>query len=274
MSRWAIVCVLACALAVGIAEARKAKKNKKKKRDAQEVVTRALAQRMAAVKKTESMLLTKLDTRTGEVRARVRSLYKLMRAGPAPLWVEPAERTNTVRRRGAASRILRRDFYELSLLRAELDSVQTARERLLTDKAKLAGMTWPKRRSLASPITGRIRVAAPFGGYTKRKPHRLSLTRRGMALRVKRNRPVSPVADGRIRFVGNVRGLGMTVIVEHEGFMSVIGPLSRTEVSKLQQVTTATQLGVTADRRLYIEVRLAVGAGGFPVDPAPLLKRR
>ncbi len=272
MIRISLVCGVVIVVAVGFADARKSKR-KSKSFDTESVST-ALSQRMASVKKTETLLLTKLDTRTGEVRRRVRSLYKLMRAGPAALWVEPTERALTVRRRAAASRILRRDFRELALLRQELGAVQTARERLHNDKKQLARLTWPERRSLRSPVAGKIRIAARFGDYKRKKPHRLSLTRRGVALRVKRGRSVASVADGRVRFIGDIRGLGQTVIVEHHGFLSVIGPIERPKVSKLQQLTEGTELGVSAGTRLYIEVRLPIGAGGFPIDPAPLLRRQ
>lgn len=236
-----------------------------------EDVTTAMKQRVATVNKTEALLLDKLNKRTAEVRRRVRSLYKLMRSGPAPLWVEPAERSKTVRRRAAAGRILRRDFRELALLRAELDAVQTARERLEKDQQLLATLTWPSRRSLVSPIAGRIRIAGKFGDYTRKKPYRVNLSRRGLALRVKDGRKVTAMAGGRVRYVGKIRNLGNAVIIEHNNVLTVLGPLTKTSVTKLQHISQGSHLGMTVGNRLYLEVRLPIGAGGFPIDPAPFL---
>lgn len=265
--------VIALALvAVGIAEARKrarvAEPSQSERADA------AMVARIAAVKKTEGMILDKLGARTKQVRQRVRSLYKLMRAGPAPLWVEPSERSATVRRRAAATRILRRDLRELHLLRDELRVAQTARVRLLRDRRQLAKIAWPEPRSLLSPVDGRVRVAARFGEFEQKRPQRLMLTRRGMALRVKKGVSVHPVAPGRVRYAGTIRGLGIGVIIDHGGYLSVVGPLDAALVTRLQQVGSGAELGVAAGDQLYMEVRVSVGAGGLPVDPAPLLRRR
>jgi septal ring factor EnvC (AmiA/AmiB activator) len=274
MWRGLLACAVIAGVAVGFAEARRRKPAAKAPVVTAGAVSKAVAERMASVKKTEALTLDRLDKRTAQVRRRVRSLYKLLRAGPAALWVEPAERSLTVRRRAAASRILRRDFRELALLREELAAVQTARERLSEDRSALATLVWPERRSLVSPVDGRIRVAAPFGDYSRKKPHRLALTRRGLALRVKTGARVSAVAGGRVRYVGAIRGLGTTAIIEHAGFTSVLGPLTKVRVRKLQTVREGAVLGTTAGDRLYMEVRLAIGAGGFPIDPAPLLRRQ
>jgi len=271
MKSRALVAVGVVALAAaGIAEARR----RVAEPTGPQLATHALTGRLASVKKAEGMILDKLGKRTSQVRRRVRSLYKLMRAGPAPLWVEPSERAATVRRRAAAVRILRRDFRELALLRDELRSVQAAGERLRGDQRKLAAVVWPKPRSLVSPVDGRIRVAAAFGHFAQTKPQPLSLTRRGIGLRVKKHARVYPVGAGRVRFVGRIRGLGTGVIVQHDGFVSVVGPVARATVTRLQQVSERTVLGVAAADQLYIEVRVPVGASGLPVDPAPLLRKR
>lgn len=274
-------CAVTVWLAAGVADARR-------KRPAPAPAPPAanlpdvLAQRLAAVTRTEKLTLDKLGKRTAEVRRRVRSLYKLLRAGPAPLWVEPAQRPLTLRRRAAARRILRRDFRELALLRSELATVQTARERLKHDRRVLAQVRWPAHRSLRSPIAGRIDVAARFGEYQQRidlegddrAAARLSLTRRGIRLRVDAGRTVSAVAAGRVRYAGTIRGLGEAIVIDHGGYLSVLGPITALRAKRLQQVVPGTPLGLTHGRQLYMEVRLPVGAGGLPIDPEPLLRRQ
>ncbi len=226
--------------------------------------------RLDAVARTEVMIERKLRDRRTQVRGRVRALYKLARAGDAPLWLDPAQRATRVRWRGAARRILHRDLYELSLLREELAVASRARARLEAERADLAAARQPKPGSLARPVPGA--VVAAFGPYRHRASG-ATLSRRGVLLSSRAGQEVHAVDAGRVVYAGPLRGLGQTVVIEHRGATSVLARLDQVTVSAGDAVDRGAVVAHAAGTRVQLEIRLDLGVGGEPVDPAPLLAR-
>jgi septal ring factor EnvC (AmiA/AmiB activator) len=225
--------------------------------------------RLAVVDKTETILVDKNTARAAELRARVRTLYKLSRAGWAPLWIDAGERSDLLRRRGAARRILVRDLTELEILREELAVVLAARSRLEGARATAASAATPERGSLTRPVPGA--VASKFGRF-KGSRSRAKLTNRGIKLATPAGRPVRATHAGTIEYAGPLRGLGEVVLIARDdGVRSVIGLVAELAVRTGDTVEAGDQVGVAAGRLVYLEVRIDVGPGGLPIDPAPLL---
>lgn len=225
----------------------------------------SVAARRAAVEKTLGLLDTKWAERSAEVEQRVRALYKLARAGQAGLWLDPAQRTRRVKWRAAARRILARDLRELDLLREELAVARRADA--VFQRVELSA-TQPAPASLRRPVPGRI--ARGFGTY-RHRASRATLSRRGVELRAGGGDEVRAVEAGTVRFAGSLRGLGQAVLIDHGGYTSVLGRLGRTRVAVGRSVAAGEVVGEAADTRVYLEIRLDVGPGGEPIDPAPLL---
>jgi len=225
--------------------------------------------RLQAVAKTETLLDDKYRLREGETRARVRALYKLTRAGWARLWLDPDERRSSSRRRAAARRIMRRDFRELELLRGEIAAAAEARGSLEQQTVDAPAVRPPKPGTLQAPVAGV--VLTRFGSYRHRRS-RARLTRRGIEMRSRTDEEVRALAEGEVRYAGPVRGLDHAVVVAHDGLYTVVGKLAAVRVEIGQRVSRGAVVGNAAARRVYVEVRLALGGGGQPIDPAPLLE--
>ena len=61
------------------------------------------------------------------------------------------------------------------------------------------------------------------------------------------------------------------VVLDHGGWLSVTAKLAPTTLHRGDRVARGDLLGHPARRRLYLEIRVAVGPGGIPIDPEPLL---
>jgi len=232
---------------------------------------RALERRAAVIDKTKSVLVHKQQVRIDGLRARVRALYKLSRAGWAPLWLEGARRSDLLRRRAAARRILARDLNEIQILREELAAVLEAEVRVDDARAHAAPGTSVARGSLVRPVRGPI--VSRFGRYRGRRSH-TELTQRGIKLACARGEIVRAPHAGTITYAGPLRGLDRVVVIARgDGVRTVVGGLADAEDGPRQgaMVAAGEPLGTAARRRIYVEVRLNLGAGGLPVDPAPLL---
>ncbi len=230
----------------------------------------SIDERLRVVEKTSAILDDKLLLRQHLLHGRVRALYKLSRGGFTRLWMEPSARQSLVIRRAAAKRILRRDIHEIALLEWEIENARNARQRLnRSSRASIPEL--PARRSLARP-TKRGSIKAKFGKFEHSRS-RAKLTRRGVEISSKVGEPVVAASDGTIRYLGPLRGLGQCVVIEHQGFFTIVGRIEAITVAEGDKVERRQPIAVAVGRTVYLEVRLALGAGGFPIDPRPLLAR-
>jgi septal ring factor EnvC (AmiA/AmiB activator) len=226
--------------------------------------------RLLALDKTESLLDEKIASRREQLTERVRGLYKLSRGRSARLWIDPEERLNVVRRT-AATRVVRREARELELIQREMDSALAARARIESGRADEVASIGS--RSLFRPVVGGA-IAARFGEYRDRSS-RARLVRRGVEFATAAGRNVRAVADGEIVYVGPIRGLGTGVVVSHTGgFLSVVARVGEPKLSPGQTIARGDVIAEAAGDRVYLEIRLLAGPGGFPIDPAPLLAAR
>jgi septal ring factor EnvC (AmiA/AmiB activator) len=254
--------VVVLALAGGVAGASRAGAGTSNRRLADTIDAR-----IAAVEKTADLLDDKYADRSAETRQRVRALYKLTRSGWARLWFDADERRAALLRRAAARRILRRDFRELALLRKEIAAAVAAEERLQKERVQAPEVRLPPRGGLLPPVDGPMLTR--FGSYRHRGSS-ARLTRRGVELRSSTGQEVRAPAAGEVRYSGAVRGLGNAVVIEHGDYYSVIGNLAALRVGLGAAVKPGDVLGKAAGRRIYVEIRLALGSGGQPIDPEPL----
>jgi murein DD-endopeptidase MepM/ murein hydrolase activator NlpD len=224
---------------------------------------------LAAVSKTQGLLADKLTVRQAEMKKRVRSLYKLSRGSFPRLWIEPKERRKVSQWLGAARRITNRDLDELQLLREEIEVASAAETRLKAvagDKVQM-----PARRSLQAPLA-RTRIVARYGQF-RGQSRRVRLRRRGLELAAVVGEEVHAPAAGRVRYAGPISGLGQGIILDHDGYLSVLGHLEGASPELGQEVEAGAVIARAAQERLYLEVRVVAGSVGRAVDPAPLLAR-
>jgi septal ring factor EnvC (AmiA/AmiB activator) len=237
---------------------------------AQDQYQESVQAELKAVNKTQGLLADKLSVRQSEMKARVRAIYKLSRASFPRLWVEPEERRKVAQWLGAARKIATRDQHEIRLLHEEIDIADAAEARLSSiKKERIASVIAPK--SLRSPLA-KTRVLGAYGEY-KGPTRKVRLRRRGLLLKTKPGNEVVAPADGKILYTGPISGLGQAIIIEHEGYSTVVGHAAPSGGKIGDAVTGGAVIGHAEGDKIYLEVRLTIGSVGQTVDPRPLLKR-
>lgn len=237
--------------------------------------TRALKSQSRALTRTEDLLVATVDSRRKQLRTRVQAAYKALRASsPAPPWAAEVQAGGArvqarAWQRLGVRRVLARDVRELALVRAELTHLHKARETLAERGTRAAELAELGPDSLRNPVAF-SRVLEPFGSY-RHSASKARLSRRGVVLSSRAGRNVRAVAPGRVRYVGEVRGLGTAALVDHGQFWSLSGPLFKLSARLDTSVATGDILGESPSDRVYFEVRMATGGPGVPVDPVPLI---
>jgi murein DD-endopeptidase MepM/ murein hydrolase activator NlpD len=228
-----------------------------------------LQDRLAAVDGAEAMVRDKHDRLVARHRAQVRALYKAFRARPARRIADTNQRLQDWRRQSAVQRIVSRDLAELRILRRELAAVVAARVRLFAEMDRPARPAGPAELALRPPVAGL--VVAPFGPY--RSPtSRAELLRRGLEFAARPGEMVAAPQAGVVRYAGPLRGHGQAVVIEGKsGLRTVLGGLAELQIGRGSTVAAGQVVGAAAGPRVYLEARVAAGAGGLPIDPAPFL---
>jgi len=178
------------------------------------------------------------------------------------------ERTVAARRRAAAKLLLKRDASECRLLADELSHLRSDANRVAAAGTQAAAIDvsahflWPSRGM----------IGRKFGDFIHERS-KATLSRRGIDIMVEpRANVVAPTA-GVVRYAGAIRGLDRGVILDHGSYFAIVAKLDDVVPAVGTTVAEGDTLGRAADHRVYLEVRIKVGAGGLPIDPLPLLKR-
>lgn len=218
--------------------------------------------------KTQGLLDDKLTLRQAEMKRRLRAIYKLSRANWPRLWFEPEARRESARWLGAARRVAMRDVREIDMLHVEIELAERADLRLKRE-SQLAPAASPKRHSLQWPLE-ESEIVQSYGEY-RGPSHRVKLRSRGVRLASVKGQSVVPVSSGRVRYRGPIRGLGISLIIDHGGLTSIIGNLGAVNVDVGTTVTRETVIAEATGESVYLELRLSVGQRGQAIDPAGLL---
>jgi len=200
--------------------------------------------------------------------ARVRAAYKLLRGAGSPLTVTPERRTAVARSRATARLLLARDQAEAAQLADEAALLHAAAARIDADRMAAASISLPAAGSLTRPVHGDI--VRRFGTLEHERTGAM-LSRRGLDFDVAEDAEVVAPADGVVRYSGPMRGLDHGVILDHGTTITILAKLDPLAYATGTRITRGTVVGYAAKRRVYLEVRVPIGPGGTPVDPAPLL---
>ena len=232
-------------------------------REPRAVLTSAFADQRGALDRARASVDDKVATARAERAARVRAAYRALRPDAAATTDRALE---VARRRAAVRWILARDRGELALLVDEAKRLTAAAARIDADADRARTVELPA--GLAWPVRGEI--IRRFGVYEHDRS-RAILTRRGLDVVVDATARVGAPARGVVRYAGAIRGLDHGVVIDHGGYLSVIGKLGPPAVAAGDAVEAGALLGRPAKRRVYVEVRAKVGPGGTPIDPESVL---
>ena len=175
-----------------------------------------------------------------------------------------------------------RDLGELTAVRAEareLDNEQARRKEALAraldfgaqvalaDVAPAAGLQL-KQSALVRPVAGPI-VGA--WGVHREPALGVTLARRGIELRARAAELIRAPAAGRVRFVGEVPGLGHGIAIDHgDGYVTLVGHVGVARCAVDDRVGDGDVIGEAAGPTVYLELAQA----GTPIDPTHWLSRR
>ncbi len=226
-----------------------------------------LADEAKTIDKTIGTVAGKLAEADRVRLERLRAAYRLLRA-PLRSSATAPERMAAARRRAVARLLVDRDAAERSLLTDETQHLKDAQVRTAAEVQKVATITLPV--DLARPVKGT--VARKFGTLVHERSAAL-LSRRGIDLEVETRANVAAMADGTVRYAGPIRGLDEGVIIDHGDYYTVIAKLDDLVVPVGAPIHRGDRIGHAARYRVYVEVRVKLGAGGLPIDPEPLFEK-
>lgn len=211
--------------------------------------------------------------RRDRLKRRLRALYKLSNGG----WLRVVAGAGSVEeldaRRAALGRVVARDLDELRAVREEereLDAEQARRKEALARAldfgaqvalADVAAATGLQRRqgALARPVPGAIAV-----GFGVRREGAMQVVRRGVELRSRPGELVRAVAGGRVRFVGDVPGLGRGVAIDHgDGYVTLLARLGTVRCVVDDVVGDGDFVAEAAGDSVYLEL----AQSGTAIDP-------
>jgi len=225
-----------------------------------DALAQQLADETAAIDRALATMTDKL-TIADDIRAnRLRAAYRVLHATPGDAAMGVA------RRRAAARLLLERDAGERTLLVDEIAQLQASRRRIAGDAAQLPSIGVPG--DLARPAPGKI---VRHFGLLEHEHSKTTLSRRGIDIEVEDHSPVSAPAAGTVRYVGPIRGLDQGVIIDHGSYVTVLAKLGEVALPVGAPIAAGDRIGRAARHRVYLEVRIKLGPGGFPIDPEPLL---
>ena len=230
---------------------------------------KVLDSRIKALAKTEQLIEAKRLAKQKLFYKRVREAYKVLRENRIPFWAGNDARANRANRNNFVRRVVLRDLRELGALDEEKKHVQDSVRTLEAARAKTKHKPLVVSQSLVAPVAGSI--IGQFGRYRDEKTG-LSLARQGIKLRSKANSYVRAVADGIVRYAGPMYQLTNAIVIQHDGYYSILGNLKALQVTAGVSIRAGQTLGWAGDQT-YVEIRLDVGPGGLPVDPTPLFVR-
>lgn len=96
-----------------------------------------------------------------------------------------------------------------------------------------------------------------------------SHTRFGITLQLRSN-GINPIADGRVYRLGQLRGFGNYIIVDHgSGWHTLYSNLDVVKVKEGQRVSRSDTLASVRHKRLF----LVVSYRGNPINPSDVIKR-
>ena len=167
-----------------------------------------------------------------------------------------------IRNRNDSIAKLKREAASLEKLVADL-------RRAMSDLPPTGGQAFEKVRGrLSWPVSGKL--AARFG-----QARGGGLKWNGVLIEAPRGTPVKALYDGRIAYADWLQGLGLLVIVDHGGYMSLYAHNEQIYKAVGERISTGEAIATVGDSGgrsvpgLYLEIR----RGAKAIDPMPWFRR-
>ncbi|HEX4458570.1 MAG TPA: peptidoglycan DD-metalloendopeptidase family protein, partial [Polyangia bacterium] len=218
------------------------------------------------LERRERALQDQQAERRQQLKQRLRALYKLANGGYVRLVVGAETVEQLDARRAAAGRVVARDLAELRAIRVEEQELEVEQARrkdalaraldfgaqvALADVAEPSGLQ-RRQGQLPRPVMGP--VVSAFGPH-KDAQTGLMLARRGVELRSHAGELVRAIASGRVRFVGEVPGLGRGVAIDHGGgYVTLTAELGELRCNVGDEVGDGDVIALAGAGTVYFEL--------------------
>lgn len=229
---------------------------------------RARAGRIAEIRALVAKLEEALAAENAE-RERLASLESDSRRELAGVDAARAERTKALRAVNAQIRSQSDSIAKLKREASALEKLLADLRRAMRDLPPAGGQAFEKVRGrLAWPVPGKIsaRYGQPRGGGLKWN---------GVMIDAGRGTEVRALYDGRVAYADWLPGMGLLLIIDHGGYMSLYAHNEQLfksagdRVEGGEVVATVGDSGGRSQPGLYLEIR----RGAQPVDPVPWFRR-
>jgi septal ring factor EnvC (AmiA/AmiB activator) len=179
------------------------------------------------------------------------------------------ERSRALRAMNAQIRTRNDSMAKLKREAAALEKLIADLREAMSDLPPTGGQAFEKVRGrLAWPVGGKLtaRFGQARGGGLKWN---------GVMIESSRGSPVKALYDGRVAYADWLPGMGLLVIVDHGGYMSLYAHNEQIYKSVGERVATGETISTVGDTGgrsqpgLYLEIR----RGTRPVDPVPWFRR-
>ncbi len=202
-------------------------------------------------------------------RERLAALESESRQELASVDAARSERSRALKAMNAQLKTRNDSLAKLKREAAALEKLVTDLRRAMSDLPPTGGQAFEKVRGrLAWPVAGKItaRFGQARGGGLKWN---------GVMIEAPRGSAVKALYDGRIAYVDWLPGMGLLVIVDHGGYMSLYAHNEKVykavgdRVEGGESIATVGDTGGRSQPGLYLEIR----RGTKPVDPIPWFRR-
>jgi septal ring factor EnvC (AmiA/AmiB activator) len=179
------------------------------------------------------------------------------------------ERSRALKAMNAQIRNRNDSIAKLKREAAALEKLVADLRRAMSDLPPTGGQAFAKvKGKLNWPVAGKLtaRFGQARGG---------GLTWNGVMIDAARGSAVKAIYDGRVAYADWLPGMGLLIIVDHGGYMSLyahneqLNKAAGDAVRAGEQISTVGDSGGRAQPGLYLEIR----QGAKPVNPAPWFRR-
>ena len=207
------------------------------------------------------------DKERGNLKGKIRSLAKLK----ASLDKKKKQMAKLSRYH---KNILAKVYKEKSFAIKEITKIRKRNKELLERLSLDQREFYTLKGRLKLPVMGEI--VQNFGVVPKEN-RRVSLYSNGIKIAVKENKKVFSVAPGRVSFLGELEGYGMTVVIDHgDRYYSVYSNLRLGDIAKGDEISMNTMIGRVGgypeETRNYLHFELRKFSEA--IDPVPWIKKK
>lgn len=257
-------------------QANEIKQKQEERRQKQEALTRAKAEKVVLLKQREIERSNLQKEEQGyqanvkEAQQKQKDLQKILSEKK-----KQADKLNKEIEKLIAEDIARKEREAKKRAQAQKGSSVSTKDAISEADIKLSGSFAANRGKLPIPITGSYAITTRFGTQYHQQWKNVSTTSNGIDLQSQPGAQARSVFDGEVTMVANMPGYNNCIIVRHGGYYTFYGNISSLMVKKGDKVKTNQVLGLvyTDPDTNRSELHFQLWKGTVKQNPEPWLRK-